>query len=220
MLRDLRRRFGTSRGAPLASFALRVLAVSPFPDEPTDDKDYHPTLIVTSIPEPDAGAAGGGAFVLGALLFADWAQGRLGEATLPLRLRALVPRLRVAVRGGRLGPEGYARHRAAQAERYFHQREAATFDLALHRDADGLYLAVKRRVADGRWTEEAALLEAATLAPYEALLRLDPAAALAALDWLDWAVERWLAELPADFPVDRWDPAVSLTPPPPGSAEC
>ncbi len=213
MLRGIRRRFGTARGTPLALFTLHVLAVSPFPEEPTDNNDYRPTLIVTSSPAPEAGEIAPEAFARGVLLFTVWAYARLEETTLPLRLQALLPRLRIAVRGGRVGPAHHARHRATQAERYFHQREAAAYTVALHRDADGLFVAVKRRVADGKWTEGATLLEVATLAPYEALLRLEAPAALATLDWYDWVVERWLAGAEADLPVGDWDLAAPLSPP-------
>jgi hypothetical protein len=213
MLRGLRRRFGGARGAPLALFTLRVIAVSPFPAEPEDDEDYHPTLIVESAPAPDAPDLSPEGFAIGALLFVEWAYRRAEDVTLPLRLRALLPRLRQAVKQGRVGPEAYARHRAAQQERYFHHREAASYEVALHRDDAGLYIGVKRRVADGKWTAAATLLEAATLAPYEALLRLDEATALATLAWLTHAVGRWLEEYEAGFPVTEWDPAGPLSGP-------
>jgi hypothetical protein len=213
MLRGLRRRLPGTRGTPLALLTFRVVAVSPFPEEPADDEDYRPSLIVEAAPDPGAGGVTPAAFAIGALLFVEWAYDRLDDQTLPLRLRSLGPRLRLAVRQGLVGPERYAGHRAGQRERYFNHREAATFEVALHRDDDGLYPVVKRRVADGKWTEAAALLEAATLAPYEALLRLDPAAALALLAWLDLAAARWLAGHAAGFPVADGDPAGRLSPP-------
>jgi hypothetical protein len=214
MLRGIRRRFSGTRGAPLATFTLRVIAVSPFPEEPENDEDYHPTLIVESAPAPDTPDLTPEGFAIGALLFVEWAFRRAEDMTLPLRLRALLPRLRQAVKQGRVGPESFARHRATQQERYFHHREAASFEVSLHRDDAGLYVGVKRRVADGRWNEAATLLEAATLAPYEALLRLDEPAALATLDWLTHAVERWLNEFEAGFPVAEWDPEGPLQGPP------
>lgn len=213
MLRGLRRRLGAARGTPLARFTIRVLAVSPFPDEPIDEEDYFPSLIVETIPPPEADEIAPDAFAMGALLFVEWAYQRSEEVTLLVRLRALLPRLGVAVKVGRVGPAAYAAHRAGQRENFYHHREAATYDVALHRDDAGLYLNVKRRVADGRWTEAATLLEAATLAPYEALLRVDQPTATAMLAWLARAAERWYAENPADFPVAAWDPAGSLAPP-------
>jgi hypothetical protein len=213
MLRGLRRRFSGTRGAPLASFTFRVVAVSPFPEEPEDDENYYPTLIVESAPAPGAPDLTPEGFAIGALLFVEWAYRRAEDTTLPLRLRALLPHLRQAVKHGRVGPEAFARHRATQQERYFHHREAASYEVTLHRDDAGLYLGVKRRVVDGKWTEAATLLEAATLAPYEALLRLDEPAALATLDWLTHAVERWLDEIEAGFPITEWDPAEPLAPP-------
>ena len=213
MLRGLRRRFGPARGAPLATFVIRAVAVSPFEAEPEDDKEYRPALIVESAPEPGDPSFGPGAAAIGVLLFVEWAQAQLGDATLPLRLRALLPRLRAAVAAGRVGPEGYARHRATQRERYFNHREAAAYAVGLHRDEAGLYAVVGQRIARGRWTAEAALLEAATVAPYEALLRLDPPPALALLAWLERAVQRWLDEQDAGFPVTTWDPAEPPAPP-------
>ena len=65
----------------------------------------------------------------------------------------------------------------------------------------------------GRWTEEATLLDAATLAPYEALLRLEPPAQAALLAWLQRAVERWLDEAVPEFPVREWEPDRPLPPP-------
>lgn len=213
MLRGLRRRFVGARGVPLALFTIRVIAVSPFPEEPEGDEDYHPTLIVASAPAPDSAEITPEGFAIGALLFVEWAYRRLEDVTLPLRLRALLPRLRQAVKQGRVGPAAWERHRAVQQERYFHHREAASYEVALQRDADGLYLTVKRRIADGKWTEAATLLEAATLAPYEALLRLDEPTAFASLAWLAHAVERWLDEFEAGFPVLEWDPAGPLVGP-------
>ena len=216
LLRAVRRRFKGMRGEPLATFTLRVVAASPFPDEPEEDKNYQPALLVESLPEPDdpSGAAPGpGQLAIGALLFVEWAQGRLGDSTLPLRLRAVLPRLRLAVEAGTIGPAHYAAHRAGQRERYYHHREAATYAVELHLDDDGLYVAVESRVQRGRWTDEATLLDAATLAPYEALLRLDLPAQAALLAWLHRAVARWLDEEDPDFPVREWDPSRPLAPP-------
>ena len=203
MLRSVRRRWQGMRAEALACFTLRVVAVSPYPEEPEGVEGYTPTLLVDSAPEPgdEAAALEPGALAIGALLFVEWAQSRLGDATLPLRLRAVLPRLRIAGEEGRVGPDHYAAHRAGQRERYFHHREAATYAVALHRDADGLYVAVTSRVARGAWTEAATLLQAATLAPYEALLRLAPPDQRALLTWLERAVTRWLDGEDADFPV-------------------
>lgn len=212
MLRGFRRRLHEARNEPLARFSLRVLAVSPFEAEPDPDDGYVPSLIVTSAPAPGEGDLTPTAFAIGALLFVEWAMARQGgdEPLLALRLRALLPRLRVAVRGGQLGPGRYAAHRAGQQERYFHHREAAVYDTALLRDEAGLYVSVKGRLTKGSWTEAGTLLEAATLAPYEALLRVDRDVGLATLAWLDLAVERWLAGYEAGFPVGAWDLAGEL----------
>lgn len=213
MLRDLRRRFSRARGEALAALELRVVAVSPFPEEPEDDEGYTPTLLVEARPDPGDPALEPVHFALATLLFVEWAQARLGNATLPVRLRALLPRLRVAVELGRVGPGQYARHRVNQRERYFHHREAAGYDVELHRDEDGLYVAVGRRVARGRWTARATVLEAATLAPYEALLRLAPPEQRAILAWLERAAARWLDGQAADFPLTGWDSARGLAAP-------
>ena len=216
LLRAVRRRFKGMRGEPLATFTLRVVAASPYPEEPEEDKNYQPALLVESLPEPDnpSGAAPGpGQLAIGALLFVEWAQARLGDATLPLRLRAVLPRLGVAVESGKVGPAHYAAHRAAQRERYYHHREAASYAVELHRDDDGLYVVVESKIQRGRWTDEATLLDAATLAPYEALLRLDPPAQAALLAWLQRAVARWLDEEDPDFPIREWDPSGPLAPP-------
>lgn len=205
MLRGLRRHFGPGRGEPLARFALRAIAVSPTPEEPEDDEQYAPMLIVESAPEPEDPALGPGAFTIGALLFVEWAVARLGDTTLPERLRALLPRLRAAVETGRVGPERYGAHRAGQRERYFNHREAAVYDVSLHRDDAGLYVAVGQQIARGRWTAEATLLQAATVAPYEALLRLGAPEGLELLAWLDHATNRWLDDEDAGFPVAAWD---------------
>ncbi|HET8625965.1 MAG TPA: hypothetical protein VFL91_01000 [Thermomicrobiales bacterium] len=212
MLRGVRRRWRGRREEPLACFTVRVLAVSPYPEEP-EDESYTPTLLVESAPDPGDPALGPGQVAVGALLFVAWAQRRLGTAELPLRLRAVLPRLRHAVEVGAVGPERYAAHRATQHERYFHQREAATYAVELRRDEDGLYVAVTTRVAKGRWTPEAAVLQAATMAPYEALLRLAAPEQRALLAWLERAVARWLDGHAPDFPVADWDPAAPLAPP-------
>ncbi|HEY8602633.1 MAG TPA: hypothetical protein VIL85_29715, partial [Thermomicrobiales bacterium] len=104
-----------------------------------------------------------------------------------------------------LGPARYAAHRAGQRERYFHHREAATYEVAIHRDELGLFVAVRERVAKGPWTAAATLLEAATLAPYEALLRLERDEALATLDWLAAGGEHWPRGRTAGFPVAEWE---------------
>jgi len=211
MLRGLRRRFGPGRGEPLARFALRVIAVSPAPEEPEDDESYVPMLIVESAPGPEDPALGAGAFAIGALLFVEWAVARLGETTLPERLRALLPRLTTAVETGRVGPEGYAAHRTRQREQYFNHREAAVYDVSLHRDDAGLYVAVGQQVGRGRWTAEATLLQAATVAPYEVLLRLGPLEGRELLGWLDHATNRWLDDEDAGFPITGWDPERGLS---------
>jgi hypothetical protein len=205
MLRGLRRRLHEARNAPLARFTLRVLAVSPFPEEPEKDENYQPSLIVDSSPAPDDPSLSPVGFAIGALLFVEWAYARQEEVTLTQRLHALLPRLRVAVRGGHLGPARYAAHRAGQRERYFHHREAATYEVAIHRDELGLFVAVRERVAKGPWTAAATLLEAATLAPYEALLRLERDEALATLDWLAAGGEHWPRGRTAGFPVAEWE---------------
>jgi hypothetical protein len=204
MLRQLRRRFRGTRGEPLAAFALRVTAVSPYPEEPVDEEGYRPSLIVAAEPEPDAGTLTPTQLAIGSLLFVEWAQGQFGDGALPTRLRAIQAHLRPAVKHGRIGPARYAAHRAGQRERFFHHREAASYDVALHRDEGGLYIAVERRVQKGRWDEAATLFEAASVAPYEALLRLEPGEGLALLDWLALAAERWLAGEPSGFPVEEW----------------
>lgn len=212
MLRGLRRRLHEARNEPLARYSLRVLAVSPFEEEPDLDDGYLPSLIVDSTPAPGEGDLSPTAFAIGALLFVDWAMARQvgDEPILALRLRALLPRLRVAVRGGHLGPGRYATHRAGQQERYFHHREASAYDVALLRDDTGLYLTVKGRLTKGSWTEADTLLEAATLAPYEALLRTEREEGLALIAWLNLAVEHWLAGYEAGFPVGAWELAEAL----------
>lgn len=204
MLRHLRRRFRSTRGEPLATFALRVTAVSPYPEEPLDEEHYRPSLIVAATPEPGAPALTPTQLAIGSLLFVDWAQTQRGDGALPVRLRAISQHLRPAVRHGRLGPERYAAHRAGQRDNYFHHRDAATYDVALHRDDNGLYIAVERRVLKGRWDDDTTLLEAATVAPYEALLRLAPDDGLILLDWLALAIDHWLAGEDAPFPVQSW----------------
>ncbi len=205
MLRGLRRRLHEARNEPLARFTLRVLAVSPYPEEPEDDENYQPSLIIQSSPAPDDPALSPVAFAIGALLFVEWAYARQEDVTLTHRLQALLPRLRVAVRGGHLGPARYITHRAGQQERYFHHREAATYEVAIHRDETGLFVTVRERLVKGRWTAAATLLEAATLAPYEALLRLEREEALATLAWLAAGGEHWPRGRLAGFPVTEWD---------------
>ncbi|MFN8511981.1 MAG: hypothetical protein U0841_05220 [Chloroflexia bacterium] len=204
MLRHLRRRFRGTRGEPLASFALRVTAVSPYPEEPEDEEHYKPSLIVAATPEPGDPALTPTQLAIGTLLFVEWANAQNADGGLPTRLRAILPYLRPAVKHGRLGPDRYAAHRAGQRANYFHHRDAASYDVALHRDDSGLYLAVERKIMKGRWSEETTLFEAATVAPYEALLRLDPPEGLALLTWLTLAIDHWLAGEEAPFPVQSW----------------
>lgn len=194
----------------MGRFTVRVLAVSPFEEEPGANEGYLPSLIVESAPAPGEGELSPAGFAIGALLFTEWAVGQGGDGALATRLRAILPRLRVATRGGQLGPGRYAAHRAGQRERYFHPREAATYEVAIGRDDAGLYVLVKSRVAKGPWTAAATLLEAATLAPYEALLRTGREEGLATLGWLEVAVERWAAGYEAGFPVGAWDVAGEL----------
>jgi hypothetical protein len=204
MLRNIRRRFRGTRSEALASFAIRVTAVSPYPEEPEDEEHYKPSLIVAATPEPGDPALTPSQLAIGTLLFVEWAYAQRPDGTLPARLRAILPYLRPAVKHGRLGPERHAAHRAGQRDNYFHHRDAATYEVALHRDDSGLYIAVERRIAKGRWSDETTLFEAATVAPYEALLRLAPPEGLALLDWLTLAIDRWLAGGDADFPVQAW----------------
>jgi hypothetical protein len=213
MLRNLRRRFRGTRGEPLAAFALRVTAVCPYPEEPEDEEHYTPSLIVAATPEPGDPDLTPAQLAIGTLLFVEWAYAQRPDGALPTRLRSLLPYLRPAVKHGRLGPARYAAHRANQRENYFHHREAATYDISLHRDDSGLYIAVDRKIAKGRWSEETTLFEAATVAPYEALLRLDPPEGLALLDWLTLAIDRWLAGAGADFPAQTWSLDQPLTAP-------
>jgi hypothetical protein len=213
VLRGLRRRFSGARGELLGQLVVRVLAVSPFPDEPAGDETYTPTLIVETSPDPGDPALSPVRVAIGALLFVEWAQARLHDTNLPQRLQALLPRLRLAVAQGRLGPAAYQRHRAAQRERYFNHRAAATFTVALRQDEHGLFVEVERHLTKGRWTETTALLQAATVAPYEALLRLDAPEALALLAWLERASDRWLAGRSADFPAGAWSSTSTLAAP-------
>lgn len=203
MLRGLRRRINESRTAPRDLLTFRVQAVSVHPEEPENDEDYRPPLLVSATPEPDAGTDPE-RFAIGALLFVEWADTRLDDRMLALRLQALLPRLRLAVRQGLVGPARYAEHRARQQTRYYLHREAATYEAALHSEETGLYLTVKRRVVDGPWQADKTLLEAATLAPYEALLRLDPAASAQLLVWLERATTAWRAGHEAAFPLAEW----------------
>ena len=204
MLRHFRRRFRGTRGEALAAFTLQVTAVSPYPEEPVDLEEYRPSLIVAANPEPDDPSLTPQHLAVGALLFLEWAQAQRGDAALPTRVGALLPHLRPAVKYGHLGPQRYAAHRAGQRGRFFHHRDAASYGVALHRDEAGLYVAVERRMLKGRWDAESTLLEAATVAPYEALLRLDTADGLILLDWIALACERWLAGEEAGFPVEEW----------------
>lgn len=210
MLREIRRRFRQTRGEPLATLVVRVLAVSPYPEEPEDDENYQPSLIVQLEPGPASPEPGPGALTISTLLFVEWARDRLADPALALRLRALLPRLRVATELGRVGPQHYERHRRDQREHWHNQREAARYTVELHRDEDGVYIVVGKQAQRGRWTETATLLVAATVAPYEALLQLEPAGQEALLAWQEQAVERWLNHQPAGFPVATWDPAHPL----------
>jgi hypothetical protein len=203
MLRGLRRRINETRTAPRDLLTFRVQAVSVHPEEPKDDEDYRPPLIISATPEPEAGIDPE-RFAIGALLFVEWADERLNDRMLALRLQALLPRLRLAVRQGLVGPARYAEHRVRQQERYYLHREAATYEAALHSEEAGLYIAVKRRVIDGPWEADKTLLEAATLAPYEALLRLETAQSAELLAWLERATTAWLAGHEAAFPLTAW----------------
>lgn len=211
MLRGVRRRWSERREAPLACLTFRVLAVSPYPEEP-DDEQYSPSLIVESVPAPGAAVLDAASLAYGVLLFVEWSWRKLGDPALPLRLRALLPRLRLAVDLGKVGPEQYAAHRQGQRERFFHHREAATYLVELRRDDAGVYAAVESHVAKGDWTLASTLLEAATVAPYEALLRLAPPDQRALLAWLERAVACWLDQRDAGFPVLAWEPAALVAP--------
>ncbi|MGN6359249.1 MAG: hypothetical protein ACTHNK_02545 [Thermomicrobiales bacterium] len=213
VLRGLRRRFSGARGELLGQLVVRVLAVSPFPDEPAGDETYTPTLIVETNSDPGDPALSPARLAITTLLFVEWAQARLNDTSVPQQLQALLPRLRLAVTQGRLGPAAYQRHRAAQHERYFNHREAATFTVALRQDEHSLFVEIERHLAKGRWTETTAMRRAATVAPYEALLRLDAPNALLLLAWLERASDRWLAGRPADFPVGAWTSASTLAAP-------
>jgi hypothetical protein len=204
MLRHLRRRFRSTRGETLASFALRVTAVSPYPDEPVDEEHYRPSLIVAATPESGDPALTPTQLQIGSLLFVEWAAAQRSDNALAARLGAIIPHLHRAVKHGHLGPDRYAAHRAGQRDNYYHHRDAAIYEVALHRDDDGLYVAVERRVLKGRWDDDATLFEAATVAPYEALLRLTPDEGLLLLDWLSLAIDRWVAGEEAGFPVQSW----------------
>ena len=141
---------------------------------------------------------------IGSLLFVEWANAQRSDNALAVRLGAIIPHLHRAVKHGHLGPDRYAAHRVGQRDNYYHHRDAATYELALHRDDDGLYVAVERRVLKGRWDDDATLFEAATVAPYEALLRLDAPDGPILLDWLALAIDRWLVAEEARFPVQSW----------------
>ncbi len=203
MLRGLRRRINESRAAPRDLLTFRVQAVSTHPEEPEADEDYRPPLIVSATPEPDAGTTPE-QFAIGVLLFVEWADERLDDRMLALRLQALLPRLRLAIRGGLVGPTRYAEHRARQQERYYLHRDAAIYEAALRSEETGLYLTVKQRVINGPWQADKTLLEAATLAPYEALLRLDATQSGQLLNWLEAATTAWLVGHEAAFPIVRW----------------
>ena len=213
VLRGLRRRFSGARGELLGQLVIRVLAVSPFPEEPAGDETYTPTLIVETSPEPGDPALPPARLAIGTLLFIEWAQARLDDTSVPQQIQALLPRLRLAVTQGRLGPTAYQRHRAAQHERYFNHREAATFTIALRQDEHDLFVDIERHLAKGRWTETTAMRQAATVAPYEALLRLDAPDALALLAWLERASDHWLVGRSAGFPIATWATVESLPPP-------
>lgn len=213
MLRAVRRRIKTLRGEPLARLTLRVLAVSPFPEEPQHDENYRPTLLVEMAPELGDSALGAGALCCTTLLLVAWVQERRGDAELPVRLRAIVPRLWVAHEQGQLGPARYPIHRVNQRGRYFLHREAAAYTVELQRDDAGLYVSVASQVERGRWDPDTTLLHAAILAPYEALLRLAPHEQATLLAWLEHAVHRWLDEKEAEFPVTTWDGTTVPAPP-------
>ena len=52
MLRQFRRRFRGTRGEPLVAFALRVTAVSPFPEEPIEEEAYRHSRLRKYLVEP------------------------------------------------------------------------------------------------------------------------------------------------------------------------
>lgn len=203
MLRGLRRRIRESRTAPLDRLTFQVQAVSTHPAEPDENEDYHPPLIVSATPEPNTTTTPEH-FAIGSLLFVEWAYVQLEDQLLAQRLNALLPRLRLALRQGLVGPARYSEHRARQQDRYYHHREAAAYEVALHRAEGNLYIAVKHRVTDGKWQAETTLLEAATVAPYEALLRLESEGGAQLLAWLAHATDAWLNGRDAAFPIKSW----------------
>lgn len=200
------------RAPAIASVEARVIAASPFPEEP-DDPNYRPSLLVQLGPSPGEQLPGTAALGYATLLFVDWARQALGDPELVLRLRALLPRLRLAVKLGKVGPAALDGHRRGQQERYFHHRDAATYRVDLRDDRHGLYVAVKSQPRRGTWTPASTLLAAGTVAPFEALQRLERDGQLALLAWLEVAVEHWCDERAAPFPRDRWQAQGPLAPP-------
>ncbi len=209
ILRGLRRRLQAMptapTGVPVGQLTLRVLAVSPFEEEPDVRDGYQPSLIVESDQVPGAAGFAPDTLAIATLLLLEWATQRqkLAPVFVP-RLAQLLPRLQLAVRGGHLGPARYAAHRAGQQERYFHHREAATYEVTLLRDDQSMAVTVREQVSRGPWEGDATLLTAVTMAPYELLLHLEREAGLAWLTTLAAAVARWEQGERADFPLATW----------------
>lgn len=195
--------FQERREPALAELLVRVIAASPYPDEP-DDVNYRPSLLVQVEPGPDGRARDVSALVYSTLLFVDWARRSLRDPALALRFEALLPRLRLAVKLGKLGPAALDAHRRGQQERYYHHREAAVYHVELRDGRKGLDVTVKSEPKRGAWTPAATLLQAATVAPFEALQRLEHRDQVTLLAWLEHAVERWCDERDAAFPRDHW----------------
>lgn len=216
LVRDAGRRLRQRGAPPLAAVTLRVIAASPYPNEP-DDTNYRPSLLVQLAPALGDEPLGAETIVYTTLLFAEWARRALDEPTLILRFQALLPRLRLAVTLGKVGPETLAAHRRGQAERYYHHRDAAAYRVELRGDRAGLYVTVNSDARRGAWTPAKTLLEAATVAPYEALLRLERADQLVMLTWLALAVRRWLEGHEAGFARAAW--RLGAPPVPPGGGE-
>lgn len=204
MFRGLRRRLAGERAEPLTRLQFQVLAVSPFEEEPDPQDGYQPLLLVQSDQVPGDATLAPDLLQIGSLLFVEWAVQRRDQPLLVPRLVHLVPRLRLAVRGGQLGPGRYAAHRERQQYAYFHHRPAATYSIGLLREPTGVAVTVQEQVQKGLWTAAATTQEAATLAPYETLLHLEPAAGLAYLDTLAAAVAQWEQHQPAHWPQDAW----------------
>lgn len=204
--------FRERREPAIASIEARVIAASPFPEEP-DDPHYRPSLLVQVGPAQEEPLPGAAALGYATLLFVDWARQSLADPELVLRLRALLPRLRLAVKLGKVGPAALDEHRRGQQERYFHHRDAASYRIELRDDRRDLYVAVKSQPRRGTWTPASTLLAAGTVAPFEALQRLERADQLALLAWLGLAVDHWCDERAAPFPRDRWKAEGPFAPP-------